>query len=90
MSERDLIDLKAVAQMLGGMHPEHVRGRIMRRPDFPRPFRISGRVLFDRPEVAEWIESQREPVDNRATQKLHKVPQDRTSTPLFATAGSPT
>ena len=70
MSERDLIDLKEVASMLGGMHPEHVRGRIMKRPDFPRPFRISGRVMFDKPEIADWIEMQRQPINGRTTQKL--------------------
>lgn len=70
MSDRDLIDLKEVASMLGGMHPEHVRGRVMKRPDFPRSFRISGRVLFDRPEIADWIEMQRQPVDGRTTRKL--------------------
>src|SRR3546814_15592072 len=70
MSERDLIDIKEVAHMLGGMHPEHVRGRIMKRPDFPRPFRISGRVLFDRPEISDWIEMQRQPIDGRTTQNL--------------------
>lgn len=69
MSERDLIDIKEVAHMLGGMHPEHVRGRIMKRLDFPRPFRISGRVLFDRPEIAEWIEMQRVPISGRTTTK---------------------
>jgi predicted DNA-binding transcriptional regulator AlpA len=90
MSERDLIDLKAVARMLGGMHPEHVRGRIMRRPDFPRPFRISGRVLFDRPEVAEWIESQRQPAEIRPAKPLHKIGQEPASQPLYGTvAGTP-
>jgi predicted DNA-binding transcriptional regulator AlpA len=90
MSERDLIDLKAVAQMLGGMHPEHVRGRIMRRPDFPRPFRISGRVLFDRPEVAEWIECQRQPADNRPAKQLRKMAPEPASQPLFGVAaGTP-
>jgi len=69
MAERNLIDLKEVARMLGGMHPEHVRGRLLKRPDFPRPFRISGRVMFDKPEVVEWIEMQRQPIDGRTTQK---------------------
>jgi len=70
MSERDLIDLREVARMLGGMHPEHVRGRLLKRPDFPRPFRISGRVMLDREEIREWIELQRQPIDGRTTQKL--------------------
>lgn len=69
MAERDLIDLKEVARMLGGMHPEHVRGRLLKRPDFPRPFRISGRVMLDRDEIREWIEMQRQPIDGRATQR---------------------
>ena len=70
MAERDLIDLREVARMLGGMHPEHVRGRLLKRPDFPRPFRISGRVMLDRDEIREWIEMQRQPIDGRSTQKL--------------------
>ncbi len=69
MSDRDLIDLKEVAHMLGGMHPEHVRGRLLKRPDFPRPFRISGRVMLDREEINEWIEMQREPIDGRTSRK---------------------
>lgn len=64
--QHDLIDIKTVAKMLGGLNPEHVRSRILKRPDFPRPFRISGRVLLDRDEVQEWIEQQRAP---RITQK---------------------
>ncbi|KAA0911713.1 AlpA family transcriptional regulator [Pusillimonas sp. ANT_WB101] len=70
MPKRNLIDLKVAAQMLGGLHPEHVRGRLMKRPDFPRPFRISGRVMLDEEEIAEWIEMQRQPIDGRTTQKL--------------------
>lgn len=70
MTERNLIDLKEVARMLGGMHPEHVRGRLLKRPDFPRPFRISGRVMLDREEIQDWIEMQRQPIDGRTAQKL--------------------
>lgn len=73
MAERDLIDLREVARILGGMHPEHVRGRLLKRPDFPRPFRISGRVMLDRDEILEWIEMQRQPINGRATQKSRNV-----------------
>jgi len=62
---RQLISLYEVAEMLGGLHYEHVRARIITRPDFPRPFRISGRIMLDRKEVAQWIEMQRQPVDGR-------------------------
>lgn len=65
MSERDLIDVKVVASMLGGMNHVHVRHSIIKRPDFPRPFRISGRIFFDRPEIVDWIESQRSPQKSR-------------------------
>ncbi|GAA4322046.1 hypothetical protein GCM10023144_01710 [Pigmentiphaga soli] len=76
MSQRDLIDIRAVADMLGGLNPDHVRDRVVRRPDFPRPFRIGNRILFDRPEVAEWIEAQRQAPDGRRTPKLrHASPQ---------------
>lgn len=63
---RDLIDLKEVASMLGGLHPNHVRQRMLKRPDFPKPFRIAGRVMLDRSEVQEWIESQRVTSDRSA------------------------
>ena len=69
---RELVNIKEVAQMLGGLNPEHVRSRILKRPDFPRPFRISGRVLLDRHEVSQWIELQRQPKDGRVTQKSRK------------------
>jgi len=62
---RELIDLKETANMLGGLNPEHVRRRILSRPDFPRPFRISGRIMLDRKEVSQWIDRQRQPVDGR-------------------------
>lgn len=67
---RELISIKTVAEMLGGLHPEHVRNRIMKRPDFPRPFRIAGRVMLDRNEIADWIEKQRQLKDGRTTQSL--------------------
>lgn len=73
MQQRDLIDIKQAAAMLGGLHPEHVRGRLMKRADFPRPFRIAGRVMLDRLEVAKWIEMQRQPIDGRTTQKSRDV-----------------
>jgi prophage regulatory protein len=68
MEMRDLIDLKETASMLGGLHPEHVRQRLLKRPDFPRPFRIAGKIMLDREEVADWIESQRQPLDGRRAQ----------------------
>lgn len=67
--QRDLIDIKTVADMLGGLNPGHVRERVVRRPDFPRAFRIGNRILFDRPEVTDWIESQRQAPDGRRTPK---------------------
>lgn len=65
MSERDLIDLKAVAQMFGGLDYDHVRARVSRRPDFPAAFRIGARIMYDKSEISDWIESQRE--NKRAT-----------------------
>ena len=59
MSPRNLIDCRQVAKLLGGLHPEHVRKRIAKRPDFPREFRVGAKILFDHDEVLEWIESQR-------------------------------
>lgn len=70
---RELIDLYEVAKMLGGMHYEHVRSRILPRPDFPRPFRISGRIMLDKKEVADWIEMQRQPLDGRRTPQKSRI-----------------
>lgn len=63
-NERELIDFKEVAAMLGGVHPEHVRKRISKRADFPTAFRIGTLVKFDRSEVAAWVEDQRQSAMN--------------------------
>ncbi len=75
MTERDLIDTNKIAELMGGMNPAHVRNRICRRPDFPRPFRIGGRKLYDRAEILEWIEASRQAPDGR------RPPVLRQSTP---------
>lgn len=67
---RELIDINAVAVMVGGLHPRHVRQRLIKRPDFPRPFRIGAKISFDKSEVADWIEMQRQPIDGRTTRNL--------------------
>jgi hypothetical protein len=47
-------------------------------------------VLFDRPEVAEWIESQRQPAEIRPAKPLRKIGQEPASQPLYGTvAGTP-
>lgn len=70
---RNLIDIKEVAVMLGGLHPNHVRQRLLKRPDFPRPFRIAGRIMLDRDEISEWIDDQRETIANTRNAKLSRV-----------------
>jgi predicted DNA-binding transcriptional regulator AlpA len=65
MSERELIDVATVAKMLGGLHPDTVRKRLTKRPDFPRLFRIGTCIMFDKPEILEWIECQRQAPDGR-------------------------
>ncbi|MFY3531294.1 helix-turn-helix transcriptional regulator [Achromobacter denitrificans] len=72
MTERDLIDTNKIAELLGGMNPAHVRNRICRRADFPRPFRIGGRKLYDRAEILEWIEDSRQAPDGRRTPSLRQ------------------
>ncbi|MFY2089925.1 helix-turn-helix transcriptional regulator [Achromobacter xylosoxidans] len=68
MNTPDLIDLKEVAAVLR-MHPEHVRGRLMRRIDFPRPLRLGGALRFERGEINDWIAAQRQPVDGRTLKR---------------------
>ncbi|HCQ47509.1 MAG TPA: hypothetical protein DIW53_12315 [Achromobacter sp.] len=68
MNTPDLIGLKDVAAVLG-MHPEHVRARLMRRADFPRPLRLGGALRFERSEIYEWITAQRQPVDGRSSKR---------------------
>ncbi len=75
MTERDLIDTNKIAEMLGGMNPAHVRDRICKRTDFPRPFRIGGRKLYDRAEILEWIEASRQAPDGRRTPSLRQDAQ---------------
>lgn len=74
MTERDLIDTNKIAELMGGMNPAHVRNRICRRPDFPRPFRIGGRKLYDRAEVLEFIEASRQAPDGRRPPSLRQTP----------------
>lgn len=74
MTERDLIDTNKIAELLGGMNPAHVRDRVCKRPDFPRPFRIGGRKLYDRAEILEWIEGMRQAPDGRRTPSLRQTP----------------
>lgn len=74
MTERDLIDTNKIAELLGGMNPAHVRDRVCERTDFPRPFRIGGRKLYDRAEILEWIESRRQAPDGRRTPPLRQTP----------------
>ncbi len=68
MNTPDLMGLKEVAAVLR-MHPEHVRARLMRRPDFPRPLRLGGALRFERAELNEWIAAQRQPVDGRSLKR---------------------
>ncbi|NYT76603.1 helix-turn-helix domain-containing protein [Alcaligenaceae bacterium] len=70
---RELIDINTVAQMAGGLTPQHVREKLIKRPDFPRAFRIGGRIMFDRPEVVEWIEMQRVRIDGRTQKSRNKA-----------------
>lgn len=74
MTERDLIDTNKIAALLGGMNPGHVRDRVCKRADFPRPFRIGGRKLYDKAEILEWIEASRQAPDGRRTPYLRHTP----------------
>jgi len=73
MTERDLIDTNKIAELLGGMNPAHVRDRVCKRADFPRPFRIGGRKLYDKAEILEWIEATRQAPDGRRTPSLRQA-----------------
>lgn len=68
MNTPDLMSLKQVAEVLR-LHPEHVRARLTRRADFPRPLRLGGALRFDRAEIIDWIAAQRQPVDGRTLKR---------------------
>jgi predicted DNA-binding transcriptional regulator AlpA len=57
---QSLIDTRAIAGMLG-MSTKHVRERLVRRPDFPRPaLQLSVKTRrWDLADVQVWLEKQR-------------------------------
>ncbi|KOQ20447.1 hypothetical protein ABW38_22675 [Achromobacter xylosoxidans] len=73
MTERDLIDIDKIADMLG-LNRKHVRDRTSKRADFPRAFKIGRRKLYDREEVLDWIDSHQQAPDGRRTPPLRQTP----------------
>ncbi|MNK85161.1 Helix-turn-helix domain protein [compost metagenome] len=69
MTERDLIDIDKIADMLH-LNRKHVRDRTSKRADFPRVFRVGQRKLYDREEILEWIDSHQQAPDGRRTPTL--------------------
>ncbi|MDF2861389.1 MAG: hypothetical protein K0S02_1661 [Achromobacter mucicolens] len=47
------------------LNPAHVRDRLTKRSDFPRPFLFGGARRWKEEEVLDWIESSRLPPDGR-------------------------
>lgn len=47
------------------LNPDHVRDRLTKRKDFPRPFQFGGVRRWRAEEVEEWIESKRQAPDGR-------------------------
>jgi prophage regulatory protein len=68
-----LIDHNRIADMVG-MNRAHVRDRLTKRPDFPRPFVIGGARRWREEEITEWIEAQRQAPDGRRTRGLSASP----------------
>lgn len=56
--QRDLIDTRDIASLLG-VTREHCVGRIIKRPDFPRPaVNLSQRLRrWDKREVLRWMQA---------------------------------
>ncbi len=51
----DLIDTNGIADMLR-LHPKHVRDRLMKQPDAPRPeIRLARKMLWSRQAVLDWL-----------------------------------
>lgn len=47
------------------LNPDHVRDRLTKRKDFPRPFQFGGVRRWKSEEVDDWIESKRQAPDGR-------------------------
>lgn len=47
------------------LNPDHVRDRLTKRKDFPRPFQFGGVRRWKAEEVEDWIESKRQAPDGR-------------------------
>ncbi|WYX12277.1 hypothetical protein WJ973_16250 [Achromobacter xylosoxidans] len=47
------------------LNPAHVRDRLTKRKDFPRPFQFGGVRRWKAEEVEDWIESKRQAPDGR-------------------------
>ena len=54
--EIKMISVKTIAQMLS-LNESHVRDRVTRREDFPKPYKIGGAKRWNVAEVMEWLES---------------------------------
>lgn len=52
------------------LHPAHVRDRLTKRPDFPRPYIFGAARRWREDEVEDWIESRRQAPDGRRTPYL--------------------
>jgi len=55
------ITQQALAEALGGCSTMTI-WRLRQRDDFPKAYRVGGRVLFNRDEIDAWIEMQAEGV----------------------------
>ena len=47
------------------LNPDHVRDRLTKRKDFPRPYQFGGVRRWKAEEVDDWIESKRQAPDGR-------------------------
>ncbi|ARP88617.1 helix-turn-helix transcriptional regulator [Bordetella genomosp. 9] len=67
--EHEFITHKEIAERLH-LNAAHVRDRLTKRPDFPRPFVFGGARRWKAQEVDLWIEGQQQRRDGRRSTQV--------------------
>jgi len=58
MNANDFVSAKDICHIIP-MSPRHIQDRIVRRQDFPKPYRVGMRRYYKRTEVEAWWESKK-------------------------------
>lgn len=64
MAPEQFVTVNDIADRLR-LNMKHVRDRLTKRPDFPRAYVVGCARRWDKGEVEDWIEAQREAPDGR-------------------------